>query len=86
MTVHDAGDVVLNDVAVADHTVLRRPVLLGTSLALAPLEIFHPERPSPTGCQQCHKPPRHPSGTVGTASYIGTSKRVSTTVRIYPSR
>jgi hypothetical protein len=46
-TVHDAGsDVVLNDVAVADHTVLRRLVLLGTPLALALLEIFHPEQPS----------------------------------------
>src|SRR5215218_1759482 len=43
MTVHD---VVLNDVAVADRTVLRRLVLLGTPLALAVLEIFHPERPS----------------------------------------
>src|SRR5215218_2882506 len=38
MTVHD--------VAVADRTVLRRLVLLGTPLALAVLEIFHPERPS----------------------------------------
>ena len=46
MTVHDAGDVVLNDVAVADHTLLRRLVLLGTPLALALLEIFHPEQPS----------------------------------------
>src|SRR5215212_11965478 len=43
MTVHD---IVLNDVAVADRTVLRRLVLLGTPLALALLEIFHPERPS----------------------------------------
>jgi hypothetical protein len=43
MTEHDAGDVVLNDVAVADHTVLRRLVLLGTPLALALLEIFHPQ-------------------------------------------
>ena len=43
MTVHD---VVLNDVAVADRTVLRRLVLLGTPLALALLEIFHPEQPS----------------------------------------
>jgi hypothetical protein len=46
MTVHDASDVVPNDVAVADHTVLRRLVLLGTPLALALLEIFHPEQPS----------------------------------------
>jgi hypothetical protein len=45
MTVHDAGsDVVLNDVAaVADHTVLRRLVLLGTPLTLALWEIFHPQ-------------------------------------------
>jgi hypothetical protein len=44
MTVHDAGsDVVLNDVAVADHTILRRLVLLGTPLAFAILEIFHPQ-------------------------------------------
>jgi hypothetical protein len=43
-TVHDAGsDVVLNDVAVANHTILRRLVLLGTPLALALLEIFHPQ-------------------------------------------
>ena len=46
MTVHDAGDVDLNEVAVANHTVLRRLVLLGTPLALALLEIFHPEQPS----------------------------------------
>ena len=46
MTVHDASDVVPNDVAVADHTLLRRLVLLGTPLALAILEIFHPEQPS----------------------------------------
>jgi hypothetical protein len=46
MTVHDASDVVLNDVAVADHTLLRRLVLLGTPLALALLEFFHPEQPS----------------------------------------
>ena len=49
MTVHDATDVVLNDVAVADHTdhrILRRLVVLGTPLALALLEIFHPEQPS----------------------------------------
>jgi hypothetical protein len=46
MTVHDAGDAVLKDVAVADHTLLRRLVVLGTPLALAILEIFHPEQPS----------------------------------------
>jgi hypothetical protein len=46
MTVHDASEVVLNDVAVADHTVLRRLVVLGTPLALAILEFFHPEQPS----------------------------------------
>jgi hypothetical protein len=45
MTTHDASDVALNDVAVADHTVLRRLVLLGTPLAFAILEIFHPEQP-----------------------------------------
>ena len=47
MTVHDAGsDVVLNDVAVADHTehtLLRRLVLLGTPLAFALWEILHPQ-------------------------------------------
>jgi hypothetical protein len=44
MTVHDAGsDVVLNDVAVADHKILRRLVLLGTPLAFALWEIFHPQ-------------------------------------------
>ncbi len=46
MTVHDVSDVVPNDVAVPDHTLLRRLVLLGTLLALALLEIFHPEQPS----------------------------------------
>ena len=46
MIVQDAGDTVLSDVAVADHTLLRRLVLLGTPLALAILEFFHPERPS----------------------------------------
>ncbi len=46
MTVHDAGDAVLSDVAVADRTVLRCLVLLGTPLALAILEFFHPEQPS----------------------------------------
>ena len=35
----------MNDVAVADHMVLRRFVLLGAPLALALLEIFHPEQP-----------------------------------------
>lgn len=45
MTEHDAGGVVLNKVMVADRTVLRRLVLLGTPLALALLEIFHPEQP-----------------------------------------
>ena len=44
MTVHDAGsDVVLNDASVADHTILRRLVLLGTPLAFAILEYFHPQ-------------------------------------------
>ena len=43
MTTHDAGGVVLNDVAVADRTVLRRLVLLGAPLALALLEILHPQ-------------------------------------------
>ena len=46
LTEHDAGGLVLNNITVADHTVLRRLVLLGTPLALAILEIFHPERPS----------------------------------------
>src|ERR687890_23951 len=46
MTVHDASEVVLSDVAVADHTLLRRLVLLGTPLARAILEFFHPEQPS----------------------------------------
>ena len=45
MTVHEAGDSVLSDVAVADHTLLRPLVLLGTPLAFAILEIFHPEQP-----------------------------------------
>src|SRR3712207_1269598 len=46
MTVHDAKrDVVLNEVAVPDHRLLRRLVLLGTPLALAILEFFHPEQP-----------------------------------------
>ena len=43
MTVHDAGRVVLIDVTAADHTLLRRLVLLGTPLALALWEIFHPQ-------------------------------------------
>ena len=43
MTVHDASEVVQNDVTAADHTVLRRLVLLGTPLALALWEIFHPQ-------------------------------------------
>jgi len=43
-TVHDAGSsAVLNDVAVTDHTLLRRLVLLGTPLAFALWEIFHPQ-------------------------------------------
>jgi hypothetical protein len=33
----------VDDVAVADRTVLRRLVLLGTPLALSILEIFHPQ-------------------------------------------
>ena len=45
MTGHDAGGVVVNNATVSGHTVLRRLVLLGTPLALAVLEIFHPERP-----------------------------------------
>jgi len=39
-------NLVASNVTVADHTVLRRLVLLGAPLALAILEIFHPERPS----------------------------------------
>jgi hypothetical protein len=46
MTEHDAGGSAMSNVTVADRTVLRRLVLLGTPLALALLEIFHPERPS----------------------------------------
>ena len=42
----DAGDAALSDVRVADHILWRRLVLLGTPLALALLEIFHPEQPS----------------------------------------
>jgi hypothetical protein len=36
----------MSNVMVADRTLLRRLVLLGTPLALAILEVFHPERPS----------------------------------------
>ena len=43
MTRRDTGRVVLSNVTGADHTVLRRLVLLGTPLALAVLEIFHPQ-------------------------------------------
>lgn len=43
LTEHDARGVVLNKVAVADGTGLRRLVLLSTPLALALLEIFHPQ-------------------------------------------
>jgi hypothetical protein len=43
LTEHDAGGLVVNDVAVADHKLLRRLVLLGTPLALALWEIFHPQ-------------------------------------------
>jgi hypothetical protein len=43
LTEHDAGVVVLPSVTVANHTVLRRIVLLGTPLALAIMEYFHPE-------------------------------------------
>jgi hypothetical protein len=39
----DAGGVVGNNVAVADHTILRSLVLLGAPLALAIMEIFHPQ-------------------------------------------
>ena len=47
MTAHDAGDgVVVSNATASGGTVLRRLVLLGTPLALALLEIFHPERPS----------------------------------------
>ena len=43
ITTHDASDVALDHVAVADRTVLRRLVLLGTPLALSLWEIFHPQ-------------------------------------------
>jgi hypothetical protein len=44
LTEHNAGSgAVLDDVAVADHRLLRRLVLLGTPLALALWEIFHPQ-------------------------------------------
>jgi hypothetical protein len=46
LTEHNAGGLVVSNVTVADHTVLRRLVLLGTPLALALLEFFHPEQPS----------------------------------------
>jgi hypothetical protein len=50
LTEHNAGGLVVSNVTVADHTVLRRLlrrlVLLGTPLALALLEYFHPEQPS----------------------------------------
>ena len=46
MTAHDAGGLVVSNVTVADHKLLRRLVLLGTPLALALLEFFHPEQPS----------------------------------------
>jgi hypothetical protein len=46
LTEHNEGGLVVSNVTVADHTVLRRLVLLGTPLALALLEFFHPERPS----------------------------------------
>ena len=45
MAEHDAGSLVVNNATVSGRTVLRRLVLLGTPLALAVLEIFHPERP-----------------------------------------
>ena len=43
MTKHDAGGVVVNDLAVADRTAFRRLVLLGTPLTLSLWEIFHPQ-------------------------------------------
>jgi hypothetical protein len=43
LTEHDAGGLVVNDVAVADHTLLRRLVLLGIPLALTLWEILHPQ-------------------------------------------
>ena len=43
LTEHDAGGLVVNNVTVADHTLLRRLVLLGTPLALALWEILHPQ-------------------------------------------
>ena len=46
LTEHDAGGLVVTKATVTNHTVLRRLVLLGTPLALALLEYFHPERPS----------------------------------------
>jgi hypothetical protein len=46
LTEHGAGGVVLPNATVANHTVLRRLVLLGAPLALTLLEIFHPPKPS----------------------------------------
>lgn len=43
MTDHDTGDVVVNKATASVHPVLRRLVLLGTPLALALLEILHPQ-------------------------------------------
>jgi hypothetical protein len=43
LTEHDAGGLVVNDVAVADHSLLRRLVLLGTPLSLAVWEVLHPQ-------------------------------------------
>lgn len=43
MAEHDAGGVILNKATASDRTVLRRLVLLGTPLALAVLEVFHPQ-------------------------------------------
>ena len=42
LTEHNAGGSVVNGLTVTGHTFLRRLVLLGTPLALAVLEIFHP--------------------------------------------
>jgi hypothetical protein len=46
MAEHDAGSLVVNNATVSGRTALRRVVLLGAPLALALLEIFHPEQPS----------------------------------------
>jgi hypothetical protein len=40
---HNAGGLAASSATTSDHTVLRRLVLLGTPLALAILEIFHPQ-------------------------------------------